>query len=258
MIQTIDKIIQIAKWILLFIILAYTTSMFIIPIFTTGGNWQKIQNIWDRWQSLNVGMLALSSSLIALFITQYKEEKQRNRNFVAEKSFLPNALSDLSDYLAESGTIIKDRAEKSFRNRQAYLLTPGTEEVPGVKKLQLPKIEVPNYPEQSIVVFKECIRYAEPEVGDYISDILKKLQIHNSRTKGMNNELLQRYEYYESCLYSAAKIKALINNIFDYARNEGSFNPSINNWEAYKAAFVNLNIDLDKFSGLENFTKKRL
>lgn len=36
------------------------------------------------------------------------------------------------------------------------------------------------------------------------------------------------------------------------------FNPSIKNWENYRTAFHNLEIDLDEFSGLEDFTRKHL
>ena len=43
---------------------AYVYSMFIVPFQQSQGNWEYVQNVWDRWQGLNVGVLALVSSII--------------------------------------------------------------------------------------------------------------------------------------------------------------------------------------------------
>ncbi|MEW8626991.1 MAG: hypothetical protein AB2551_14655 [Candidatus Thiodiazotropha sp.] len=76
----------------------YFISMFIIPLVDNALNWGGIQNVWDRWQSLNVGMLAFISSITAFNISRFNANKQRERDFLAAKAFLPDALSELIDY----------------------------------------------------------------------------------------------------------------------------------------------------------------
>ena len=83
------------KIILVLVVTVYVYSMFINP-FIEGG-WQGALKVWSAWQALNVGFLAFASSLIAFYISRYNAEKQRQREFVAAKAFLPEALSRRKD-----------------------------------------------------------------------------------------------------------------------------------------------------------------
>lgn len=73
--------------------------MFIYPWLNLGWSWGLVEDVWDRWQGLNVGMLAFISSVTAFNIGRYNAEKQREREFMASKAFLPDALSGLTSYL---------------------------------------------------------------------------------------------------------------------------------------------------------------
>lgn len=243
------------------LLVIYFLCMFILPWFLTSFSWEKVQNVWDRWQSLNVGALAFSSSLIAFSISKFKEEKQREREFRAAQSFLPEALSELSNYLKLSSRILKDRAEKSLsNNRNKYIKTPGTENLPGCTLFELEQFEIPAVPDNYKEVFTNCIRHAKPDVGEYLADILRELQIYNSRIQDMNAENLQSYDmYYKTCLYRLGELQALINNLFDFARNESDqLEPFANKWEDYDIAYRNLSIRLEDFRNLEEFTKRML
>jgi hypothetical protein len=57
-------------WFLLALpILPYVYFMFIEPFFH--GGWNGALRVWSSWQSLNVGFLALASSMIAFSIARY-------------------------------------------------------------------------------------------------------------------------------------------------------------------------------------------
>lgn len=57
---------------------------------------KQVQSIWHHWQALNVGMLAFMSSLVTFYISKFNANNQRERNFVAARAFLPEALSELT------------------------------------------------------------------------------------------------------------------------------------------------------------------
>jgi hypothetical protein len=49
--------------------LAYLVAMFVAPWVISRGNWGHVQQVWDRWQGLNVGALALTASIVGLKAT---------------------------------------------------------------------------------------------------------------------------------------------------------------------------------------------
>ena len=95
-----DTLVTLLNWIGVPIVALYVSSMFIYPWFALEWRWSSVEDVWDRWQSLNVGMLALISSITAFNIGRYNAEKQRKREFMASKAFLPDALSNLASYLS--------------------------------------------------------------------------------------------------------------------------------------------------------------
>ena len=227
----------------------YTFCMIIWPWISGGGNWGYVQNIWDRWQSLNVGMLALFSSITAFNISRYNAEKQRQRDFFASKAFLPEALSELVSYLNASAEVFK----------LGWASGRGCG----------PHFDTPELPREYKIVFGECIRHAEPQVGDYLSQILVWLQVHDAR---MKNYVKQRGG--EDCFdpdryslityfYRLGELQALINKIFDFARNMEEFDDSPLSWEEFRNAYRNLDIWIDDVRvddqmNLEEFTKRAI
>lgn len=227
----------------------YVLSMFVYPWIKEGGDWQQVQDVWDRWQSLNVGMLAFISSITAFNISRFNAEKQRERDFQASKAFLPDALSGLSSYLRSSAAVFIE----------------GWESEPGSTL----RLSAPLPPSGYKEVFKECIRHAEPDVGAYLSRILVWLQVHASRLEGyieqqgdntwVHPDRLNLISY----LYRLGELQALVNRLFPFSRNMAPFDSSPLVWEDFRNAYGNLDIwvneiRIDETYNLEAFTRRAL
>lgn len=227
----------------------YFICMFVFPWLDGGGDWEYVQAVWDRWQSLNMGMLAFVSSIIAFNISRYNANKQRDRNFSASKAFLPAALSDLCSYFKLSSSIYT----------QAWDLKPNN-------RLDA---QAPELPENYREVFRECIKYAEPDVGMYLSNILVWLQVHDTRLRSFiaqrddaNWINPDRYNII-TYLYRLAELQALINNLFEFARSMNSFDSHQLGWGDFHSAYAILDVPLehiyiDKKMNLEYFTKRAI
>lgn len=244
-----DTLVNLLNWVGLPVVVAYFFSMFIFPLFDGGGDWVHVQAVWDRWQSINVGMLAFISSITAFNISRYNANKQRERNFLAAKAFLPAALSELSVYFKSCAAILLQGWEAT-NNREF-------------------NAEAPVLPEDYKKVFEHCIKYAEPDVGDYLSRILVWLQIHDSRlksyVKGFNEEgrITPDRHNLISYLYRIGELQALINKIFEFARNMGKFDSNPLEWEDFRDAYMNLDISIEDMHisedmNLEAFTKRAI
>lgn len=194
-------------------------------------DWVYVYSVWDRWQSLNVGMLAFISSIVAFNISRYNAEKQRERDFLASKAFLPAALSELTSYFKAS----------------AKVFSTGWELEPGCS----PNFVVPELPGDYKTVFSDCIRHAEPRVGDYLTQILIKLQVHEARLKSYVNQFNdQNYLDLNKrnlivYIYKLGELHTLVNKLFEYARNMGEFDSMPLNWEDFQNAYVNLDFWID-------------
>jgi len=204
--------------------------MFIFPWFN--GGWIYVQDVWDRWQGLNVGMLAFASSATAFSISKYNANKQREREFLAAKAFLPAAYSELTEYFKSSARVLLEGWNASTER-----------------------------------VVENCIRHAKPEVGDYLSRILFRLQVHDSRLRSFVEELCGRKGFEPdrynliAYMYSLGELQALINKNFEFARNTSEFDPSYLDWESFSNAYANLGIHIeliyvDETFDLEKFTKR--
>lgn len=227
----------------------YAFCMFAWPWISGRGDWNHVQEIWDRWQSLNVGMLAFVSSITAFNIARFNAEKQRERDFLAAKAFLPAALSELVSYFKASATVF----------------TLGWEPRPE----HSPNFVVPDLPSAYKSVFSDCIRHADPNVGDYLSRILVWLQVHDSRMRGyveqhhdgsyINPDKHNLITY----LYRLGELQALVGKLFEFARNMSEFDSAPLEWEDFRNAYANLDIwteeiVIDERMNLEAFTKRAI
>lgn len=156
-----DTFVTLLNWIGIPIVALYVGSMFVYPWFASDWTWTSVESVWDRWQSLNVGMLAFVSSIAAFNIGRYNAEKQREREFMAYKAFLPDALSGLTSYLVDSANLLREGWEAT-QGHSFHTALP---------------IPPPDFKE----VFRDCIRHADREVGEYLARILKRLQVHAAR-----------------------------------------------------------------------------
>lgn len=229
--------------------LIYFFSMLIYPWFDGGGDWTHVQKVWSRWQGLNVGVLAFASSIIAFNITRYNANKQRERNFLAAKAFLPAALSELCSYFKLSASILVDAWEKE-PSEKLFAKYP-----------ELPK----GYEE----IFSKCIMYAEPDVGDYLAKILVWLQVHDARIKDFidnyndSSDISPNKYNTITYLYRLGQLQGLVNKLFPFSRSMKKFDNSPLEWDDYENAYGVLNIwieeiAIDEKMNLEDFTKRAI
>lgn len=238
------------NWIGFPVTLIYLYCMVIHPLLVTAIPWSELQNIWDRWQTLNAGFLALISSIVAFNISRFKEEQQRKRQFTAARAFLPDAFSELSEYYRLSARFLTDAWSR--------LSTPSDSGYPTMQ------FHVPNLPVDYKETFRQCISFAEAEVADDLAKILVKMQVHHSRMKDLssalsssNGRVLGRRDllYY---FFQLGSLQAGINKNFDFARGEEIFNGSPLTWDDYKNAYSNLNIRFFNIDELEKFTQDKI
>ncbi|MFC4252642.1 hypothetical protein [Sinimarinibacterium flocculans] len=226
----------------------YVAFMFVAPFVEGRGSWEYVQSVWDRWQGLNVGMLALASSVTAFYIARFNADRQRLREFAVAKAFLPHALSELVTYFEESSAVF----------RLGWNSAPG----------ERPNFVIPTLPGQYREVFGNCIRHADPAVGDYLAKILAKLQVHDSRLQDYMNggRLSHRFNPDRPNLlvymYRLGELQALVARLFDYARNREPFESASLTWDDFHNAFGNLRLWPDEFEtegdSLEAFTKRAI
>jgi len=237
--------VSIMNWIGIPLFVIYFLSMLVAPCLT--GDWVYVQEVWDRWQTLNVGVLAFISSVIAFNISKYNANKQRERQFVAARAFLPHALSELTSYCKLSSILLREAWEQMAD--------------PEARRNSL-VAELPELQESYKEVFSRCISEASPDVADYLADILVKLQVHQSRLKelkssfGQNGRMIWVRQNVMSYLFSLGELQALINRLFGFARGMETFDGSKLVWEDYRNAYANLDIVVEDVDDLEGFTQR--
>ena len=231
-----------AGWPLLAI---YGLSMFAYPLHA--GSWSHVQDVWDRWQTLNAGALAFLASLLAFNIAKFSENRQREREFIAARAFLPSALSGIMEYCTESARVLERLWERPSAKGNV--------------------VAIPSLPQDYREVFSSCIRHADPNVGSYLSNILVRLQVHEARlrdaigesmkspTGGVDRHSLLAY------LLRLGELYVLIGNVFGFARGEEAFRAKTVAWDDLRSAYSILDLEIDDFyiddaMNLVAFTKR--
>lgn len=227
----------------------YLASMVVWPLASSDGDWTYVQQVWDRWQALNVGVLALLSSVVVFYATRYSAEKQRQREFMASKAFLPASLSELTRYFKVS----------------AKVLTACWDEYPKAPV----GLHAPTLPTGYEKIFGDCIRHADPRVGEYLSRILRWLQVHDARTKSFvatydeGSGEMTVPESIITYLYRLAQLQAWVNKLFPFARSLQEFDDTPLVWPDYANAYGNLDVWPEQITygaerTLVDFTQDRL
>lgn len=215
----------------------YIFCMFVYPWKSGGWKWAHVHAVWHDWQTLNAAMLAFLASLIALNISRFRDEKQRERDFLASKAFLPAAFSELSDY---------------FKKSAEFLVSAWNSE--GAR------VSAPLPAESYRSVFLESIRHATPEVGEYLTELLVQLQVHESRLEELNRRSDSATDRHTLIPYMLAlgKLKVLVDRQFDFARGRERFNEQPASWEDFRNAYSILDLHLELYAIDENFTLQSL
>lgn len=228
-----EKLVRILSILAVLAIFIFVVLMFIYPFAISNGDWNYVQEVWVRWQGLNVGMLAFVSSMVAFYISRYKAELQREREFLASKAFLPQAFSQLCSYFEKSAEVY----------RRAWVA--GTEDSQ--------RLNSPDLPEGYEEIFKDCIRHALPEVGDYLSVLLANLQIHHSRMSNIGEQIRDAHitgpnrPYILSCLCRLGELQALVDQMFEFARNTEKFRFTNLAYDDFETAFAVMHVRIEDF-----------
>lgn len=225
-----STIVDALNWVGAPLISMYFYSMFIHPWIASHGDWDYVQRVWDRWQSLNVGVLAFAASLLAFNISRFNENRQQERDFIAARAFLPSALSELMDYLGKSAT-----AFSIMKN------PPGNT-----------RIDHPGLPNGYREIFSNCIRHVDPAVGSLLSEILINLQVHDARLRDAISEFNgdgHAIDVYSLIpyLYRLSEIYSQVGRLFPVARAESDLDKSALQWEEYRNALLVLDIEIDDY-----------
>ena len=237
-------------------------------------DWDYTLRVWDRWQSLNVGMIALLSSYIALNISiaKSKEERrskedERKRNFIASRAYLPHLFSELTNYCENCFTLMLDVYECICRDVRI-----GKDKELSVHGYNLSIItdNVNDLPASYRDILSRCITYADPEIASYFANIISKLQIQHARLSDMvayyqnKNEIIVMDENIKQGFFDIAEVNALINKQFNFARGMDDFNNSKLEYKDFENVYKISKIDLELMEvsvvrlDLESFTKERL
>lgn len=240
--------VSVLNWVGIPLFVLYLVCMFLYPFVAGNGDCRYVQDVWYRWQSLNVGVLAFSSSVVALNISKYNANKQRERNFVAARAFLPEAFSELTAYFNLCATSLKEAWQIASKESTKTPL----------------QAQVPNLPASYKEIFRQCIGFAEPDVGERLAYILMRLQVHNSRINklsgnfSVDSTIIEAPQNIIVYLYRLAELQALINKTFEYARGLEEFDSSNLVWEDYRNAYANLDISTEDFDDLVGFTRRAI
>ena len=124
------------------------------------------------------------------------------------------------------------------------------------------EVIVPELPDNYREVFQNCIKTtAEPDVRNLLVSILIELQIHQDRMKGLVTERYKKHEILKSYFSGIAKIRALINRHYEYARGSEDFDNSPLVLDDYKSALRvsgNLKIRIEKYNDLQGFIERAI
>lgn len=245
-----DALVNVVNWGGALAFPIYIFCMGVAPWVQGRWDWIYVQSVWDRWQTLNTGVLAFIASVIALNISRYHAYKQRERQFVAAKAFLPHALSELISYYKQSAKLLQE--------------VWGRIENEEVRPPIAFEAAIPELPKDYQEIFSRCIEQAEPDVGDYLAKILMRLQIHNARMKEMYVSLTQESRMVVtranviSYMYRLAQLQVAANKLFPFARGMERFNNANPIWEDFHNAYANLDIQPEDFDDLIDFTKRAI
>lgn len=221
----------------------YFLCMIVAPWIIGDWRWSHVEDVWDRWQGVNVGILAFAASFIVFEVTRYNERRQRKREFLAARAFLPEALNELTSYLKDSA----DVHMAAWNNA--------------------PQVAFPSAPSQYKNVFANCIRHADSDTGEQLSALLSEiliwLQIHAARLERFiaqpTHTVTMKQINALDGLRLVGELHAKVSKLFKFARGIGELDSRPLVWGDFEASYTILGLHfedlvVDGFS-LESKTK---
>jgi len=218
----------------------------LFPVLEYWGDWERTQAIWNRWQGYNVGVLAVMASIIALYATQSHAISEKKGIFLGALALLPEQLSQLHDYYSKSVDAI-------FSAR---------DQIPTGKSKEVGTFtgSFPDYPISAHPIIKECLVHGDKEFRQFVSGLLKNMQVHHSRMREIyiggassKNLITTRHELENNLAY-ASIIGKKIDMLFDYARNE-KFGKNMLDKENCYLSLIFIEADIENIDGIDEKIK---
>jgi hypothetical protein len=148
---------------------------------------------WLAWQAI---MKQISQA-------ETQSESRRQREEVASRTVLPLAVSDMSRYARDCIQLL---------SKYVYAERPV---VP-------PNLETPQTSSETIGIFRDCARFADPEIASQIHALLSSVQVQQARLRDLfetsRGGHIPVREGVDAIL-DAADVHAKIDDLFDYARD---------------------------------------
>lgn len=242
---------EVVKVVGLLWILIHVFSMIILPLFSSGFDWTYVQNVWDRWQSLNSAIIALASGLIAFQIADNREKSQREKKFIAARASLPHVYSEIIKYCQSSGRWITEAFAGSDQQDRFQIV-----------QISKPNTDIPKLPHNLEEVFNNCIRYADDEFSNFLINLLLKIRASDNMIRSLSDDMnhinnFGMYNFY-TISFRLSQVRALLEKTLVFTQGLGNFDKSALVWENIDAALQDIDIYPDDWVDLENFANDRL
>ncbi len=186
----------------------YFACMFIWPI-AEYRDWAGVQAVWDRWQSLNVGVLAFSASVIFWYTTHLRSKESDVKEYKAARVFLVFVASELCREFDDAAELLKKRLQSSSWQSM------------GEDRLA--------FPQHLYSYLERYIKYAELNNAQYVIDLIKFHQIYTDRLNTVFGDITDRTNPKDCVVKSIGdlcNISARTNRLFGYGRGSNSLDTS--------------------------------
>ena len=174
------------SWLAIVVFVVYVSSMFLAPAIKYQ-NWVEVQNVLERWQALNVGVLAFGASILLWFSTKYRVKTEDNREYKVARVMLVFSANDLHEYIMKT-------VQDIIGGKTNCLSIDGL-----------------------MANFEKYIKYAPDENSKFIIETLCVLQVANARNKGRNRI---NGEYDLDLIGIYCHLAARNSRVFPYARGD--------------------------------------
>lgn len=158
--------------------------------------WNDLYSCIKGWQTLISALIALAAAYVTIRTMRNATKLEIERNKNSQRRKLMAARAEMPDALSEMSTYTQDVAE--------YLMKP--------------EMELPDAPDISVASLKRIIEFIDDYEAEQVFKLMSFYQVHRARLQA--NKPRPRPSELDDRFYDLVLLRAYINSLFDYARNE--------------------------------------
>ncbi|MBO9713099.1 hypothetical protein [Sphingomonas sp.] len=210
----------------------------------------------DQWQTLISGLLAIIAAIVGAILLRKQivqadahEHSRLRRRLTAIRATLPLTLSGL-------GQFVRDIICQLAQARRAL--------VPGHIGALRTGFNPPQLPNHLVDALREILEATDDKsIVELISEICCEIQVLNSRIMSLTDQVQMSNlsnvgETVDQYIIQAARVHALIEALFDFARRNEEKGPDCVSWDRVQSVFNLLNIHGNEFAGLRRTLEIRM